>query len=92
MPRENSRGVFLFLIEYVAQIPYITPEMEARYAFFFLERSILNLWQASIISMVDFHWEHRDAGHVWRSMPGNCKIAARRRLAMRYHPCSRELR
>src|ERR1700733_1629787 len=50
------------------------------------------LWQISIISMPDFHREHRYAGHVACSRLANCEIAARQRLLMRYHPCSRELR
>jgi hypothetical protein len=40
--------------ESVAQMRYITPKMEARYAFFLRERRIFNLWQASIISIADF--------------------------------------
>ena len=63
MPRENSRGKYLRFIKDVAQMPYFTPKMEARYAFFFRERSIFNLWQVSIISMADFHREHRWAKH-----------------------------
>jgi hypothetical protein len=61
MPRENSHGKYLRFIKDVAQMPYCTPKMEARYAFFFRERSIFNLWQVSIISMADFHREHRGA-------------------------------
>jgi len=64
MPRENSHGEYLRFIKDVAQIPYFTPKMEARYAFFFRVRSIFNLWQVSIISMVDFHREHRWAKHI----------------------------
>ena len=64
MPRENSHGKYLRFIKDVAQIPYFTPKMEARYAFFFRVRSIFNLWQVSIISMVDFHREHRWAKHI----------------------------
>jgi hypothetical protein len=92
MPRENSYGKHLRFMKDVAQIPYFTPKMEARYAFFFRERSIFNLWQISIISMADFHREHRFAGQVAISRFRNCEIAARMRPVMRYHPCSRELR
>jgi hypothetical protein len=64
MPSESSHGKFLRFIKSVAQMRYCTPKMEARYAFFFRERSIFNLWQVSIISMVDFHREHRLATDV----------------------------
>jgi predicted small integral membrane protein len=65
MPRENSHGRFLRFMKYVAQIPYFTPKMDARYAFFFRERSIFNLWQISIISMAVFHREQ------WYAAPGS---------------------
>jgi hypothetical protein len=89
-PRENSHGRNLRLMKNVAQIPYFTPKMDARYAFFFRERSIFNLWQISIISMADFHREQWQA--VPGSMFGNFEIAARVRRLMRYDPGSRELR
>ena len=92
MPRENSHGKYLRFMNDVAQIPYFTPKMEARYAFFFRERSIFNLWQISIISMAGFHRELRISARVACSMLGDCEIAARFWLVMRYHPCSRELR
>jgi hypothetical protein len=63
MSRENSLGTFFRFIKDVAQMPYFTPKMGARYAFFFRERSIFNLWQISIISMADFH---RERGRVKR--------------------------
>jgi predicted small integral membrane protein len=66
MPSESSHGNFLRFIRDVAQMLYFTPKMEARYAFSFQERSIFNLWQISIISMTDFHREHRNAWHVSR--------------------------
>jgi hypothetical protein len=69
MPRENSHGTSFCLSKDVAQIPYFTPKMEARYAFFFRARSIFNLWKGSIISMVDFHREHRRAKHISRWLP-----------------------
>jgi hypothetical protein len=92
MPSEKSHGKFLRFIRNVAQIPYFTPKMEARYAFFDWERSIFNLWPVSIISMADFHREHRIPARGARSMLGDCEIAARVRRLMRYHPGSRELR
>jgi hypothetical protein len=92
IPSEKSHGKFLRFMKNVAQIPYFTPTMEGRYAFLGRERSIFNLWQISIISMVDFHREHQISAHVACSMLRDCEIAARLRLVMRYHPCSRELR
>jgi hypothetical protein len=55
MPRENSHGEYLRFMKDVAQMRYITPKMDAPYAFFLRERSIFNLWQLSIISMADLH-------------------------------------
>src|SRR5271170_7363082 len=66
IPSESSHGKFLRFIRDVAQMPYFTPNMEARYAFFASVRSIFNLWQVSIISMIDFHREHRAAADVSR--------------------------
>jgi hypothetical protein len=43
MPSENSHGKFMRFIRNVTQIPYFTPTMEGRYAFFAQERSIFNL-------------------------------------------------
>lgn len=92
MPRENSHGKFLRFIESVAQILYFTPKMEARYAFFDWERSTFNLWPVSIISMADFHREHRISAHAASAMFEICEITVRVRLLVSYHPCSRELR
>jgi hypothetical protein len=92
IPSEKPHGKFLRFMKSAAQISYFTPKMGGRYAFFPQERSIFNLWPISIISMADFHREHRISAHVVCSMPGDCEIAARVRRLLRYHPCSRELR
>jgi hypothetical protein len=92
MPSEYSHGKFMRFIENVAQMRYFTPKMDARYAFFLWERSIFNLSQISIISIADFHREHRISAHVAVCKFRNCEFAARARRLMRYHPCSREVR
>jgi hypothetical protein len=92
MPSENSHGEFLRFTGNVTQIRYFTPKMEGRYAFFVRVRSIFNLWQVSINSMVDFHSEHRISEHVSTSPCEDREFGARLRPVMRYHPVSRELR
>jgi hypothetical protein len=92
IPSEKSHGSFLRFIRNVAQVIYITPKMEGRYAFFVRERSIFNLWQVSIISMAVFYREHPISARGACSIPGDCEIAACVRRLMRYHPVSRELR
>jgi hypothetical protein len=59
IPSEKPHGKFLRFMKSAAQISYFTPKMGGRYAFFPQERSIFNLWPISIISMADFHREHR---------------------------------
>src|SRR5580704_13595011 len=66
--------------------------MHGSYAFFDAVRSIFNLWQISIISMADFHREHRRAAHAWRFAASRCGDSCVCVAAMRYHPCSRENR
>jgi hypothetical protein len=90
MPSESSHGKFLFLIKDDSPIRYSTPKMDARYAFFVLERSIFNLWQVSIISMKVFHREHFEPADFRGAAPQQCEILARPQASMRYHPTSRE--
>jgi hypothetical protein len=91
-PSESSHGKFLRFINDAAQMPYFTPKMEARYALFAAVRSIFNLWQVSIISMIDFHREHRRAAHVSRVGARRVEIHACDWPLMRYHPSSLEYR
>jgi hypothetical protein len=71
-------------------MPYFTPKMEARYAFFAPLRSIFNLWQVSIISMTDFHREHGLRRMFRGALRREVEIRACARAATRYHPSSRE--